>query len=255
MAKKKSTSLLSSYRKRKQSGKSALLIVAAVLILAGLALIGAWATGRLGGSAWSVFATKTPTPTNTFTPTPVTPTNTATMMPPTETPTVTPTPTQAGPIEYKVKENDTCYSIAKENDLDMQFLIALNNLPPDCPLRLDQIILLPAPWQTMPTSTPIPDDIRPGTVIDYIVEPGATFASIAQWFHSSVDRILYESNKYRQSQGKPLWTQSSQLFIGDLVKVPVKIVTPTPTLTATRTSTPVGFHLTLQAATPTPTAP
>ncbi|HNX46168.1 MAG TPA: hypothetical protein PKK90_05580, partial [Anaerolineaceae bacterium] len=85
MAKKKSQSMLASYRKKQRSSKLAFIILAGLLVLAGLVLIVLWATGNLGGGGMQLFATKTPTPTNTATPTPVTPTS---------TPTITPTMTE-----------------------------------------------------------------------------------------------------------------------------------------------------------------
>jgi hypothetical protein len=120
-------------------------------------------------------------------------------------------------------------------------MLYINNFPPGtCLIRAGDTILIPAPWQTMPTTTPLPTDIVRGTVIDYPVEPGASFLSIAQFYNSTVERILLESNKYRVANGLAPWTDASQLFIGDLVKVPVNIVTPTPTPTATRTMTPTA---------------
>ncbi len=92
MAKKRSGSLLSSYRKKRRNNRSVLLILAALLIIAGLAVLALWATGVIGEGP-GLFSTKTPTPTMTLTPTPVTPTSTATITStPTETPTIHPPP-------------------------------------------------------------------------------------------------------------------------------------------------------------------
>ena len=118
---------------------------------------------------------------------------------------------------------------------------AVGNFPPGtCLIRPGDTVLVPAPWQTLPTATPLPTDLRPGTVVDYAAEPGASFMSIAQYFNSTVDRILLESNKYRIANGLKPWTVQSLLNIGDVVKVPVNIVTPTPTPTMTRTFTPTA---------------
>ncbi|HNY84321.1 MAG TPA: LysM peptidoglycan-binding domain-containing protein [Anaerolineaceae bacterium] len=246
MPKKKSKGLLSSYRKRRKSSKAAVGVIAGLLIVAGLVLLGLWAFGRLGGGALPFLSTKTPTPTATLVPT-ATPTETP--VPPTplpsDTPTITLTPTQEGPVPYVVTEDDlSCWDILKKFELDdslLQVMLQLNNFPPGtCLIRPGDTVLVPAPWQTLPTATPLPTDLRPGTVVDYAAEPGASFMSIAQYFNSTVDRILLESNKYRIANGLKPWTVQSLLNIGDVVKVPVNIVTPTPTPTMTRTFTPTA---------------
>lgn len=246
MPKKKSSSLLSSYRKRQNSSKAVVGVLAGLLVVAGLVLLGLWGFGKLGGSALPFLSTKTPTPTNTLVPTATPP---ATPVPPTaipsDTPTITVTPTQSGPVPYVVLEDDTsCWSIAEKFGLDNEMLrvmLYINEFPPDtCLIRPGDTILIPAPWQTLPTATSLPTDTRPGTVIDYYAEPGASFASVAQFFNSTIDRILRESNIYRKANSLTLWTDQSALQVGDLVKVPVNIVTPTPTPTATRTVTPTA---------------
>jgi LysM repeat protein len=240
MAKKKTSSLLSSYRKKRRSSRSFVMILAGLLILAGLVLIGLWATGNLGGGGLALFHTKTPTPTATLTPTPVTPTATYTITPtPSLTPTITPTGTPDGPFPYEVKAEDTCWSIYEAHNVrSMQLFLQLNGLDQNCVIREGQTILIPAPWQEMPTATPWPSDIPRGTIIDYVAEEGASLRSIAQYFYSSVERILVETNRYRQTQGLPLLTDLSSLQIGDLIKVPVNIVTPTPTAAPTATTAP-----------------
>lgn len=240
MAKKKTSSLLSSYRKKRRSSRSFVMILAGLLILAGLVLIGLWATGNLGGGGLALFHTKTPTPTATLTPTPVTPTATYTITPtPSLTPTITPTGTPDGPFPYEVKAEDTCWSIYEAHNVrSMRLFLQLNGLDQNCLIREGQTILIPAPWQEMPTATPWPSDIPRGTIIDYVAEEGASLRSIAQYFYSSVERILVETNRYRQTQGLPLLTDLSSLQIGDLIKVPVNIVTPTPTAAPTATTAP-----------------
>ena len=244
MAKKKSQSLLSSYRKksRRNTGKALLVLLVAVLIIAGLVILALWATGKLGGSGFSLFATKTPTPTMTLTPTPVTPTNTAPTTPTiTETPTPSMTPTLDGPFDYVVQEDDIyCADIAKEFKADLEVLLAINNFTNGtCYIKPGDIIKIPAPWQRMPTSTPVPTELRPGTLIEYSVESGANLDSVAKFFRSTIARIIAETNRYRTSKGiTPLLTESSTLFIGELLIVPVNIATPEPTATPTRTITP-----------------
>ena len=244
MAQKKSQSLLSSYRKksRKNSSKALLRVLVAILIIAGLVMLALWATGNLGGGGLQLFATDTPTPTMTLTPTPVTPTNTATVTPTiTETPTPSLTPTLDGPFDYVVQEDDYyCATIAEKFDADLEVLLMINNFTSGtCYIKPGDIIKVPAPWQRMPTSTAVPTELRPGTVVDYIVESGATLDSIAQWFRSTPERIIAETNRYRTANGiTPLLSDTTPLFIGELLKVPVNSATPVPSATATRTMTP-----------------
>ena len=244
MAQKKSQSLLSSYRKksRKNTSKALLLVLVAVLIIAGLVMLTLWATGNLGGSGLQLFATDTPTPTMTLTPTPVTPTNTATITPTiTETPTPSPTPTLDGPFDYVVQEEDIyCAQIAEKFGADLEVLLMINNFTEGtCYIKPGDIIKVPAPWQRMPTSTAVPTDIRPGTIVDYIVESGATLDSIALFFRSTPERIIAETNRYRTAEGiETLLSDTTPLFIGELLKVPVNIATPVPSATPTRTMTP-----------------
>ena len=246
MAQKKSQSLLSSYRKksRKNSSKTLLLVLVVILIIAGLVMLALWATGNLGGGGLQLFATDTPTPTMTLTPTPITPTNTATVTPTiTETPTPSLTPTLDGPFDYVVQEDDFyCAQIAEKFGADLDVFLSIN---PDyvtggnCYIKAGDIVKVPAPWQRMPTSTSVPTELSPGTVVDYIVESGATLDSVAKFFRSTPERIIAETNRYRTANGiTPLLSDTTPLFIGELLKVPVNIATPVPSATVTRTMTP-----------------
>lgn len=244
MAQKKSQSLLSSYRKksRKKNSKAFLLVLVALLIIAGLVILALWATGNLGGGGLQLFATDTPTPTMTLTPTPVTPTNTATVTPTiTETPTPSLTPTLDGPFDYVVQEDDYyCATIAEKFEADLEVLLMINNFTDgNCYITPGDIIKVPATWQRMPTSTSVPTEIYPGTLIDYIVEAGANLDSVALFFRSTPDRIITETNRYRTANSiTPLLSNTTPLYIGELLKVPVNIATPVPSATVTRTLTP-----------------
>ena len=144
-------------------------------------------------------------------------------------------------MPYIVLADDTsCWGIAEKLQLDTDLFNVMLSIN-DCSLiREGDTLLIPAPWQTLPTETPLPTDIRRGTVIQIKAESGASFRSIAQAYNSTVAGILLESNKYRRANDLTLWTDTSQLFIDDVVMVPVNIVTPTPTPTATRTVTPTA---------------
>lgn len=239
MAKKSAQSIISSYRKKQKSGPVLGIILAALLILAGIVIVIVWAVGNGGGGGLNLFATKTPTPTETPTPTPVTPTATATNTPTvTNTPTITPTPTASAPFEYVVQEDDNCTTISEQFDVDIEVLLALNNLDSSCFIRVGDIIMVPAPGQELPTATPLPTDILPGTKIEYRVRSGDTLSEIAIRFNSTVERIILETNKYRTINKLDLITDNNDILVGDILIVPVNIVTPVPSATATRTSTP-----------------
>lgn len=242
MAKKSSGSMLSSYRKKRRNNRSILIIIAAILVVAGLAVLVLWATGAIGDGP-GLFATKTPTPTMTPTSTPVTPSPTSTITgTPTDTPTITPTATQDGPSDYIVQADDfTCADIAEKFNVDLEVFLYVNgmSLGDTCIIREGLLMKIPAPWQQMPTSTPVPTDLAPGTIIDYYVEPGATLASIASYFRSTPAQIIIETNRYRVANGITLMlTETTSLRMGDLLKVPANIATPIPSATATRTVTP-----------------
>jgi len=239
MAKKKSSSLLSSYRKKRQSGRTFLFVLIGLLILAGLVLVGLWATGKLGGGSLPILATKTATATSTATATPVTPTiaptRTATA---TETPTITLTPTPSEPFDYVIPpEFTSCYDLVEQFKTTLPLFYQVNGIT-ECVVRIGQTVKIPPPGAKLPTETPLPTDIRPGTVIDVRVEPGASLKSIAAFYLSTIDRIVAETNKYLVSQGFATITADTSLQVDQLLKVPVRLVTPVPTATATRTSTP-----------------
>lgn len=89
-------------------------------------------------------------------PTPIPPaTNTSTItLTPTETPVPSPTPTLTplAPLEYIVKANDYCFSIAFAFDVSVQSIILLNNLSATCTdLVVGQKLFIP-----QPTPSPMP---------------------------------------------------------------------------------------------------
>jgi len=233
MAKKSAQSVISSYRKRQKSGPVLLRVLAGLLILAGIVIVIIWAVGKGGeGGGIKLFATKTPTPTETPT---KTPTNTATI---TNTPTITLTPTASAPFEYVVQEDDNCTTIAEKFDADLEVLLLLNNLDSLCLIQVGNTILIPAPGQQLPTSTPLPTDTIPGYVMDYTVRPADSFTSLAIEFRSTIERILTETNRMRRTLGLDPMTEDTPLLVGDKLKIPVWIVTAVPTATNTRTMTP-----------------
>lgn len=238
MRNKNAKNVISSYRRKQKMGPYLLGGLAILLAIVGIVLLVIYLTG--GGGGITLFKTKTPTPTDTPTPTPVTPSPTATMTATiTETPTITATMTPTGPFEYVVQEDDNCTSIAEQFDVDVDVLLALNSLNSSCFITPGQTILIPAPGQELPTVTPLPSDIAPGTKIEYTVRANDSLYVLAERYNSTVERIITETNAYRRANDlDEIEDENDDLFVGDVVIIPVNIVTPVPTSTNTPTATP-----------------
>lgn len=214
--------IIDSYRKRRQQTVPFLVGGLAVLLVAvGIVVLIVWLTGP-SRPAISFFATETPTPTET-----ATPTATATETPtPTDTPTETatsteaPTETPSAPFVYTVEENDNLFSIAEKFDVDVLVLMALNKLTFDSIIRVGDELLVPPPGLALDTATPLPEGMR-GT-IEYTVALGDNLEAIATRFFSTVDAII------RENEGLD---NANEIFVGQVLKIPVNIATPVPTRT------------------------
>ena len=230
--------VIDSYRKRRQNTGPFLIGGLAIILLAvGVVILIMWLRGG-EIPAISFLATETPTATVTNTATAtvtVTPTATNTQTP-TDTPTVTLTPTASGPFVYVVEENDNLFSIAEKFGIDVLVLMALNNLTYDSVIRVGDELLIPPPDLELPTETPLPDGAS-GT-IEYTVKSGDTLEGIAVRFNSTVEAIIEENEGL---------DNANEIFIGQVLIVPVNIATPLPT------STP-GPAATLTPPTSTPEA-
>ena len=227
--------VISSYRRRRQQSNVIFVYgVAGLLVLAGIALLVIWLTGP-SKPLDALFATETPTPTLTSTPTM---TSTVTVTPSiTVTPTFTTTATASAPFIYTVQEGDSLSAIVDKFALgpDGIALIVLLN-PYDTasgsgidPATLSvfpgQQIFIPNPDLQLPTATPIPADLPRGTVVDYQVQAGDSLAGIAGKFNSTVDDIVTNNDL----------TDANSIFVGQILKVPVNLVTPTATRPPTST--------------------
>ncbi len=223
--KNKKPNMMSGGNGKKRSLLMVLTILAIVLVVLGIVMIVLWLSS--GGFSGSLFAKK-PTPTNTLPPTPIM-SVTPSLIPtetPTPEPTITPTPT--GPFEYEVEENDSCWSIAEEFEVDFMTLLAINNFENgECPIIPGQKILVPAPGQTLPTPTDIPSDLPGGTKITYTIQSGDSLASIASKFNTTIDDIL--------SLNKDTIEDQDNIPVGIEITIRVNLVTPTPTFAPTST--------------------
>jgi len=224
---------IDSYRKRRKQltpifigGGAVLLVIIGIIVLV---------TSLSGGGLAKAFATKTPTPTITSTPTSTpTPTDTPTI---TSTPTVTSTATPSEAYNYVVQEGDTLTSIVKAQNLGDNGLLLIYILNPKIDpatggfITVGQTIILPNPGMALPEPTPLPTGLAPGARITYRVLSGDSLGGIANKFNSTVDAIVL-ANKTVLKDGV-----SSILYPGELLIVPIDLVTPVPTKAATATAT------------------
>jgi LysM repeat protein len=98
-----------------------------------------------------------------------------------------------------------------------------------------QVLLLPPPGAPYPTSTPVPPDLPKGQKVEYIVQSGDSLARIAALFNSTEEDIILENNI----------TDPNAIQVGQLLIIPVNMVTPTATRPPTSTSAPSNATATL----------
>lgn len=244
-----SSSPMSSLRKRRGRNNT-VFILAGVLVVAGLGILIYWLL-QPGRPLSNLIATETPTPTITPSPTNTnTPSPTSTETP---TPTVTFTPTFSAPFTYTVQDGDYLQLIVERFNLGdnaIPLIMLLNPFTPETGAGIDpttqivipgQVILLPYPGMPLPTATTIPPDLRPGTLVDYVVQSGDSLAGIANLFNSTIEAIITENEI----------TNPNELFVGQLLQIPVNLVTPTATRPPTSTPITPGPGTVLPTATST----
>ncbi len=108
----------------------------------------------------------------------------------------------------------------------MLVLITVNNLDPANPvIRVGDKLIIPAPDTKLPTTTPLPTDIRKGTKINYTVQLGDSMLAIANQFNTTVESLKKE-NKIENE---------NQIYPGQVLVIVVGLVTPVPTRTITPT--------------------
>jgi LysM repeat protein len=226
---------ITSYRKRRNQLTPLILGgLAILLVIVGIIIV---VTSLRGGGLTKIIATKTPTPTITPLPTD-TPTLTETPTI-TFTPTITPTATPSSIYDYVVQEGDNLTTIVKAKNLGDNGLILIYILNPTIDpatgfITVGQTIKLPPPNYPIPTSTPLPTGLAPGSRITYLVMPGDSLGSIANKFLSTVDQIVL-ANKTLLTKGT-----SSIIYPGEKLIVPINLVTAVPTKASTFTPTPTA---------------
>lgn len=225
-------SVIDAHKRRQQMTPFVIWGLVVLLIAVGIIILVVWFTSPNNKVQITLFTSPTPTPTNTATSTPVTPTATATATATlTATPTITVTNTPSGPVEYVVKEGESCWSIAIEDfKVDLDVFLALNGLTDSCAIKPGQKVLIPLPGAVLPTETPLPAGFPSGQKIEYTVKSGDMLSQIAARFFSTEEAILAikENNL----------TNASDLKVGQKLFIPVNIITVTPTKAPTVTQTP-----------------
>src|SRR5687768_7758101 len=238
----KSSDVINSYRKRRLQRGPVLMYGAIALVVLGVILLLVWLT-RPNQPLGMLFATDTPTATLTFTPT--------TTPLPTETPTITLTPTQtvtptpSEAFDYTIQEGDSLDALALRFNLGQDGILLIYNANREVMeanngvIFVGQTITIPPPGSVLPTFTPIPGNLARGTLIEYSVLPGDTLAGIAVRFNS-LEADIIEENEIENANA---------LQVGQILQIPVNLVTATATLPST--STPITP--TVAGGTPTAT--
>ena len=197
-----------------------------------------------GGGLSKLLATKTPTPTitPTQTNTPV-PTDTMTVTP---SPTITPTGTPSAPQNYIVQEGDNLTTIVTAHNLGKYGLLLIYILNPLVVdpvtgattgidpatgfITVGQTIIIPNPGMQLPTSTPLPTGLAPGSRVTYRVMPGDSLAGIANQLNSTVAAIVAANQATMKKDGA-----NTIIYQGEVIIVPINLVTPVPTKPVTNT--------------------
>lgn len=237
--------VINKYQKRQQRAPRSFVVgaIALLLIFIGSVLVFQWYRNP-DAAVFSFFApTATPTMTATATETPLPPTNTP--LPPTatptetQTPTITPTPTISGPFIYTVQEGDTLFSIAEQFGIPLSRLMEVNDLV-DGSIFVGDQLLIPDPNEPTPTATEIPAGLPRGFIVEYRIQPNDTLSAIAALYNSTVEAILEENEELEDI---------NSIFVGQVIRIPVNLVTPVPTSTEAPSASTPGSIATLTPTT------
>jgi LysM repeat protein len=96
---------------------------------------------------------------------------------PTSTPKPTAVPTRATRV-YTVTSGDTLGEIARKFEVDLEELIAANDLPNPDVLEVGQEIIIPGGSALLPTVAPLPEETEEGSTTALPSDPTATFAQV-----------------------------------------------------------------------------
>lgn len=223
-------------RRKRQTTTLVFSVLAILLVALGVWMIWMWGSGS--SLIADFMATDTPIATGTNEPT-------GTPLPPSETmiptassvPTDGPTSTALAPFQITVESGDSLVSLAEKYGLDpdLGWLIIMQyNAMDNTALFLNQTLIIPHPDAELFTPTPIPASAK---IVEYLILPGDTGKSIADQFLSTLAGIEDENEGYYEDR-YGFTFEINFLRIGDIIRVPVRLVTPTYAPPNTNTPTP-----------------
>ena len=133
---------------------------------------------------------------------------------------------------YTVEEGDNCWYIATEKfKVPMDVFLAINGFTMlNCSVSPGQEIIIPGPDTELPTETPIAlSQYSAGQQIEYEVKLNDSLREIVSNFNSTFEEVI-QLNK--------LEDENAVLRAGQVLLIPVNLVTPTPTPVPTFTQIP-----------------
>jgi uncharacterized protein YkwD len=142
---------------------------------------------------------------------------------------VSPTPSE--PFDYTIQEGDTLFAIAERFNLGEDGILLIYHQNPQIleqfggSIQVGQTIKIPLPGTILPTRTPVPSNLPRGTKIEYTVLAGDTIGGIAARFNSIAENIIADNNI----------ENPNALQVGQVLQIPVNLVTATPTFPPTST--------------------
>ncbi len=75
-------------------------------------------------------------------------------------------------------------------DVDLLLLMAVNDIKDANEITIGMEITIPEEGTELPTRTPLPETLIPGSKIDYVVQAGDSLQSIAAQFNSTAEQLL-----------------------------------------------------------------
>jgi LysM repeat protein len=188
-------------------------------------LIGALVVYLVLSSGMTNATLSVPTDAGTPTETPtITPTATQTLLP-TDIPTETPLP----PLDYTVRDGDTCGGLAVAFSVSVQSIVIANQLPASCIISVGQPLKIPYPTSTpKPPPTDVPNEATQTAQacekISYTVQANDTLGIIAANYNVPQDAIKFYNG-----------LSSDAVFLDQPLIIPLceRFATPGPTPTAT----------------------
>lgn len=151
------------------------------------------------------------------------PTATPTLQP-TPTPLISPTPT---PRTHVVERGQTLYYIARQYQVSIEDIVALNNLVDSRILRVGQVLVIPDSPVSFDSGSELPPQIV------HVIQPGETLSGLSYEYDTPLDAIIAANPE----------VNLDLIYEGQEIIIPLAMPTATPTPTTmptpTATATPV----------------